>query len=91
MYETVHSWKKLLLKCCFTSTETVGLLRTGAQDIHLDFHTAERKPGPDIGQWEKVTLGSAAVRRSVNMEMCLLLAVFDLLAFTVDCLCCVQH
>ena len=29
----------LLLKCCFTSTETVGLLGTGAQDGHLDFHT----------------------------------------------------
>ena len=27
------------LKCCFTSTETVGLLGTGAQDGHLDFHT----------------------------------------------------
>ena len=24
----------------FTCTETVGLLRTGAQDGHLDFHTA---------------------------------------------------
>ena len=24
---------------CFTSTETVGLLGTGAQDVHLDFHT----------------------------------------------------
>ena len=31
---------RLRLKCCFTSTETVGLLRTGAQDVHLDFHTA---------------------------------------------------
>ena len=31
---------RLLLKCCFTSTETVGLLGTGAQDVHLDFHTA---------------------------------------------------
>ena len=30
----------LLLKCCFTSTKTVGLLGTGAQDGHLDFHTA---------------------------------------------------
>ena len=30
----------LLLKRCFTSTETVGLLGTGAQDGHLDFHTA---------------------------------------------------
>ena len=28
------------LKSCFTSTETVGLLGTGAQDVHLDFHTA---------------------------------------------------
>ena len=30
----------LMLKCCFTSTETVCLLGTGAQDGHLDFHTA---------------------------------------------------
>ena len=29
-----------LVECCFTSTETVGLLRTGAHDGHLDFHTA---------------------------------------------------
>ena len=28
------------LKCCFASTETVGLLRAGAQDDHIDFHTA---------------------------------------------------
>ena len=28
------------LKCCLTSTETVGLLGTGAQDVHLGFHTA---------------------------------------------------
>ena len=28
------------LKCCFTSTKTVGLLGTGAQDVHLNFHTA---------------------------------------------------
>ena len=30
----------LKLKCYFTSTETVGLLGTGAQDGHLDSHTA---------------------------------------------------
>ena len=30
----------LLVECCFTSTETVGLLGTGAQAVHLDFHTA---------------------------------------------------
>ena len=30
----------LMVQCCFTSTETVGLLGTGAQDGHLDFHTA---------------------------------------------------
>ena len=29
-----------VVKCCFTSTETVGLLGTGAQDGYLDFHTA---------------------------------------------------
>ena len=28
------------VKCFFSSTETVGLLGTGAQDGHLDFHTA---------------------------------------------------
>ena len=28
-----------LFECCFTSTETVGLLGTGAQDGYLDFHT----------------------------------------------------
>ena len=32
-------WKQLV-ECCFTSTETVGLLGTGALDVHLDFHTA---------------------------------------------------
>ena len=31
-----------LLKCCFTSTETVGLSETGALDVHLDFHTATK-------------------------------------------------
>ena len=30
----------LLLKCCSKSTETVGILGTGAQDVHLDFHTS---------------------------------------------------
>ena len=30
----------LYVECCFTSTETVGLLGTGAQSGHLDFHTA---------------------------------------------------
>ena len=30
----------LLLKCCFTSSETLDLLGTGAQDGHLCFHTA---------------------------------------------------
>ena len=29
-----------VVKCCFTSTETLGLIGTGAQDGHLDFHTA---------------------------------------------------
>ena len=39
----VNRWRNPhWLKCCFTSTETVGLLGTGAQDVHLDFHTALR-------------------------------------------------
>ena len=33
------------LKCCFTSIETVGVLGTGAQDVHLDFHTASELCG----------------------------------------------
>ena len=28
------------LTCCFTATETVGLLGAGTLDIHFDFHTA---------------------------------------------------
>ena len=36
---TISTLLLLLLKCCFTSTETVSLLRTGAQDVHLHFHT----------------------------------------------------
>ena len=36
----VDSFQPGWLKCCFTSTETVVLLGTGAQDVHLDFHTA---------------------------------------------------
>ena len=28
-------------ECCFTSTETIRTIRDGgAQDVHLDFHTA---------------------------------------------------
>ena len=34
------SFLRMLVGCCFTPTETVGLLGTGAQDVHLDFHTA---------------------------------------------------
>ena len=37
-----------LFKSCFTSTETVGLLGTGAQDVHLDFNTA-----PELGKQNK--------------------------------------
>ena len=29
-----------LVQCCFASTETIGLLGTGAQDGRLVFHTA---------------------------------------------------
>ena len=37
------------VQCCFTSTETVGLLGKGAQDGHLDFHTApELRTGAEL-------------------------------------------
>ena len=49
LHVTIHSHNKqlppihsLVEALCFTSTEIVGLLGTGAQDIHLDFHTAPK-------------------------------------------------
>ena len=38
--QLLSSARMLLVECCFTFTETVGLLGTGAQDVHLNFHTA---------------------------------------------------
>ena len=40
MQDRAKSIADWLVECCFTSTETVGLLGTGAQDVRLDFHTA---------------------------------------------------
>ena len=37
-----------MVECCFTSTETIGLLGTGGQDGHLDLHTA-----PELWRWGK--------------------------------------
>ena len=34
---TARPW---LVECCFMTTETIGLLGTGAQDSNLNFHTA---------------------------------------------------
>ena len=42
-----------LVECCFTSTETVGLLGTGAQDGHLDPRTT---PELCSGGWLSVAL-----------------------------------
>ena len=39
-----------LVESCFTSTDTIGLLGTGAQDGHLDFHTAPELTSYD--DWE---------------------------------------
>ena len=39
-----------LVKCCLTCTETVDLLGTGAQDVHLDFHTAPEPLGHVLEQ-----------------------------------------
>ena len=40
-----RAYSALQVKCCFTSTETVGLLGTGAQDVYLDFHWVRRGGG----------------------------------------------
>ena len=37
---TDRSNSPLMLRCCFTATETVGLLGTRARDGHPGFHTA---------------------------------------------------
>ena len=53
-----------LVECCFTSTETVGLLATGAQDGHLDFHTA---PELRVGEDERGLFLTVADWRTVWM------------------------
>ena len=50
---------QLLLKCCFRSTETVGLLGTGAQDVHLDFHTA-----PELSNFQCWLMGFRVLWRN---------------------------
>ena len=45
--QVIDSNLERLPECCFTSTETVGLLRMGAQDGHLDFHTAPELSNPE--------------------------------------------
>ena len=57
-----------LVERCFTSTETVGLLGTGAQDGHLDFQTAPELSVPGSGYGEDVT-------SNVTMEFGNLVAV----------------
>ena len=42
----------VLVEVFFTPTETIGLLATGAQDGHLDFHTA-----PEL--WLVLSLGKS--------------------------------
>ena len=48
MQPSSKSAEQKMLKCCFTSTETVGLLRTGARDVHLDYHTAPEPTRSEI-------------------------------------------
>ena len=38
------------VECRFRSTETVGIIRAGVQDGHLDFHTAPELCGPHQDQ-----------------------------------------
>ena len=39
------------VQCYFTSTELVSLLGPGAQDVHLDFHTAPELWGVPLFYW----------------------------------------
>ena len=59
----VHRGCSFRLKCCFTSTETVGLLGTGAQDSHLDFHTA-----PEFWAISKTEFFSLLMESAVGAE-----------------------
>ena len=47
-----------LTRCCFTSTETVGLLGTGAQDVHLDFHTASELWDIEVGKEDYIPIAT---------------------------------
>ena len=78
LWLTLIGWLKLglwlswigWLKCCFTSTETVGLLGTGAQDIHLDFHTAPElcyaAEGTDLCIYRSMAEGTLYLRAAVD-------------------------
>ena len=52
------------VECCFTSTETAGLLGTGAQDGHLDFHTA-----PEL--WLYARFRYSVLYRRVHVMSCI--------------------
>ena len=53
------SWilELVVVECCFTSTETVGLSGTGAQDGHLDFHTAHEL-WKHWSAWDELFMGT---------------------------------
>ena len=54
-----------MVECCFTFTETVGLLGAGGQDGHLDFHTA-----PELW-FSKLLVGIYIVRPFLSVSVCL--------------------
>ena len=67
--------RRMLAECCFTSTETVGLLGTGAQDSHLDFHTA-----PELWKWRRRKIfNSQNMAVSAAILCCLQLWVCDVM------------
>ena len=52
-----------LVDCCFTSTETVGLLGTGTQDAHLDFLTAPELCWADARQTAVTAMQGKQLRK----------------------------
>ena len=69
-YCKLHLLLLLLLRCCFTSTETVGSLGTGAQDGHLDFHTAPELCGTADGSTGQICCGVDVVASTVLVSHC---------------------
>ena len=67
-----------LFKCCFTSTETVSLTATGAQDGCLDFHTA-----PELSDNFYDDVGHNVLRCQADR----IIIIFEIYIYMYMCVC----